>query len=485
MRILLNHRPSTHPKSNQLELTNIDSLVPENHLLRLIHNHIDFSFITEKVRPFYSETKGRPALDPIVLFKMMLIGYLYGIRSERQLEQEIIPHAAYRWFLGLGFSDSVPDHSTISWNRTKRFKGTNVFQEIFDEVVRLAIDHHMVGGRVLITDSTHIQANANKNRYAMHVVTETPQEYLGELEAAVNEDRESHGKKPLPPAGEELEEKKLKVSTTDPESGFMMRKGKPEGFFYLDHRTVDHKFNIITDVFVTPGNVNDATFYMERLKRQIETFGFDSTLEAVALDSGYMTPHICKKTLDMEIFSVIAERGAPTKEGVFPKSRFIYDSELDTYTCPASKTLTYLTTSRNGYGEYRSNSAECRVCPLQGQCTTNANMQRSIHRHVWEKYKERVTQNRYSAEGVAVYQLRCQTIERSFADAKVLHGLRRCRFRGRDKTQEQVLMTAVAQNLKKIARHLAKQSLREKSEKDTILSTDFITIYASYPKLVA
>src|SRR5690606_9561100 len=159
--------------------------------------------------------------------------------------------------------------------------------EIFDEVVRLATQHHMVAGRVLLTDSTHIQANANKNRYTMQVVTETPHEYLEELEQAVNQDREMNGKKPLPPAGEEKAEKNQKVSTTDPESGYMMRKGKPEGFFYLDHRTVDHKYNIITDVHVTPGNVNDSTVYIERLKRQIETFGFDATLEALALDSGY------------------------------------------------------------------------------------------------------------------------------------------------------------------------------------------------------
>lgn len=454
-------KPSAHPNANQLEVISIEALVPKDHLLRIIHDHVDFSFIIERVRPFYSDNKGRPALDPIVLFKMMLIGYLYGIRSERQLEQEIIPHAAYRWFLGLGFSDPVPDHSTISWNRTKRFKGTTVFQEIFDDVVRLAIHNDMVAGRLLTSDSSHMQADANKNRYTMQVVTESPQAYLSELEATVNEDRAAHGKKPLPPAGEELTEKTVKVSTTDPESGFMMRKGKPEGFFYLDHRTVDHKFNIITDVFVTPGNVNDSTVYLERLQRQIDTFGFDATLEAVALDSGYMTAHICKKTLEMGLFTVMPQPNAPTKEGIFPKSKFVYDSEQDVYHCPGGKTLHYAITNREGYAEYRSIPAECSQCPLREQCTANASHQRSIHRHVWESHKEQVVRNRQSAEGIIVYRMRCQTIERSFADAKVLHGLRRCRLRGRENVQEQVLMTAIAQNLKKIARQLAKRSSRE------------------------
>lgn len=458
MTILLNCTNSSESKTSQLELVDIELLVPKNHLLRLINQHVDFSFIREKVRPFYSETKGRPSLDPIVLFKMMLIGYLYGIRSERQLEQEIIPNAAYRWFLGLSFSDSVPDHSTISWNRNNRFKGTTAFQDIFDEVVLLAMGHHMVAGRLLISDSTHIQANANKNAYTMQVVTDQPNEYLAELEKAVNEDREANGKKPLPPAVETTTEKKIKTSTTDPECGFMNRKGKPEGFFYLDHRTVDHKFNIITDVFVTPGNVNDSTVYLERLQSQIERFGFAETLESVALDSGYFTAHICKKTLDMNLFPVIAERKAPKTEGKFSKSQFTYDTEHDVYICPAGKTLIYGNTNRQGYKEYRSDSDVCKECPFLKQCTSSANKQRIIQRHIWEPHKERVVQNRQSTIGNNIYQLRCQTIERSFADAKTLHGLRHCRFRGKEKTQEQALMTAVAQNLKKIARHLAKQS---------------------------
>lgn len=254
---------------------------------------------------------------------------------------------------------------------------------------------------------------------------------------------------------EVTEEKKIKVSTTDPESGFMMRKGKPEGFFYLDHRTVDHKFNIITDVFVTAGNVNDSNVYVERLERQIEKFEFKA-LEAVALDSGYMTPYICKKTLSMNIFPVIAERSAPTKEGTLPKAEFSYNKENETYICPKGEILIYSTTNRSGYQEYRSNPDKCGVCPIHDQCTSSK--QRTIQRHIWEDCKEQVIKNRQSENGEAVYKFRSQTIERSFADAKELHGLRRCRFRGREKAQEQALLTAIVQNIKKIARHLAKHS---------------------------
>ncbi len=179
---------------NEAEFVFIEDLVPEDHFLRKVDKYIDFSFIEKKVRPFYSENNGRPS-DPIMLFKMMFIGYFYGIRSERQLEREVQMNVAYRWFLGLKLNDPVLDHSTISWNRRKRFKDTNIFQEIFDEIVLLAINHKMVGGRVLFTDSTHLKANANKHKFTREEIEIETREYIEELNKAVDEDRTNHGKK--------------------------------------------------------------------------------------------------------------------------------------------------------------------------------------------------------------------------------------------------------------------------------------------------
>lgn len=125
------------------EFVSIEELVPEDHLLRKIDEYIDFQYIVEKTRSFYSQDIGRPSIDSIVLFKMLFIGYLYGIRPERQLEKEVQTNVTYRWFLGLGLIDKVPDHSTISWNRRTRFKGTNIFQELFDEIVLQGIKHHI------------------------------------------------------------------------------------------------------------------------------------------------------------------------------------------------------------------------------------------------------------------------------------------------------------------------------------------------------
>ncbi|MFB0843347.1 IS1182 family transposase [Paenibacillus oleatilyticus] len=431
---------------NSYEFVCLEELVPQNHLLRKIHKHIDFSFILEKVKPYYCEDNGRPSVDPIMLFKMMFIGYLYGIRSERQLEQEIQLNVAYRWFVGLGLTDRVPDHSTLSLNR-KRLQDSDVVQEIFDHIVFKAIELRMVAGRVLITDSTHLKANANKRKFIKQEVEKSVKTYLDDLDEAVQADREAHGKKPLKPRKEVTQTKETKVSTTDPESGYMVRDGKPEGFFYLDHRTVDHKYNIITDVHITPGNVHDSKPYLERLELQIKKFEFDKTLEAVALDAGYYTADICKKLHIRRIYAVIGGRSYTPVKGLIAKWRFKYDRERDLYICPQKQELPYATTDREGYRQYKSAPEICEDCPLLSQCTRSRNKQKILTRHVWQDSKEWVKQNGRSRSGKYLYRLRYQTIERSFADAKELHGLRYCRFRGKKKVLEQALMTAICQNV--------------------------------------
>ena len=150
-------------QQQELELVSIEALVPEKHLLRKVDAAVDFSFIRERVRHLYCEDNGRPALDPVVLFKLLLLGYLYGVRSERQLMREVEVNVAYRWFLGLKLRDKVPDASTLSQNRRRRFSESTIYQEIFDQIVELAVKKGLASGTVLYTDSTHLKANANKN----------------------------------------------------------------------------------------------------------------------------------------------------------------------------------------------------------------------------------------------------------------------------------------------------------------------------------
>lgn len=442
------------PKQNELEMVTLEQLVPSDHLLRQIQRHIDFSFIRDKTSHLYCTDNGRPALDPVMLFKMLFIGYLFGIRSERRLVKEIEVNVAYRWFLDMRLTDRVPDASTFSQNRRRRYAGTGIEQAIFDGIVEQALQHGLIGGEVLYTDSTHLKASANKNRFEAHQVEQKPAVYLAELEAAIDADREEHGKAPLPESKTPAETREIKVSRTDPDSGFMTREGKPQGFFYLDHRTVDGKHAIITDTFVTPGNVHDSQPYLARLDRQIDRFGLMPA--AVGLDAGYYTPYVCKGLIERDLYGVIGYRRPNHLDGYFYKREYTYDPARDGYICPNGQLLAYRTTNRAGYREYHSEARLCRDCPMLGQCTRSANMTKVMVRHVWEEAKERINAHRLTTRGKRLYARRKETVERSFADAKELHGHRYARFRGQQKVLAQCLLAAAAQNMKKIARLLAR-----------------------------
>jgi len=437
------------PTQSTLEFVCIEELVPADHLLRKIDKTIDFSFIHDLVKDLYCQDNGRPALDPTLLFKLLFLGYLYGARSERQLIRDVQVNVAYRWFLGLNLTDKIPDASTLSQNRRRRFNESEVYQQIFDEIVLQAMKKKLVSGRTLYTDSTHLKANANKGKWVKAEAKESCKEYLSELDKSVEEDRVAHGKKPLAPQSKEPSTREIKQSTTDPDSGYMVRDGKPKGFFFLDHRTVDGKCNIITDVHVTPGNVHDSIPYLARLDRQKERFNFD--VQSVGLDAGYFTASICKGLEDRNLYGVISYRRPTHKKGYFYKREYRYDAEQDKYICPAGEQLIYKTTSREGYKHYQSNPNRCRDCEHLNRCTKNANYVKTVTRHVWEDSKERINQNRLTPIGKAIYKRRKETVERSFADAKELHGYRYAKYRGLNKVKGQCLLAAAVQNMKKIA----------------------------------
>ena len=438
------------PQQTELEMVSLESLVPQDHLLRKIEAVIDFSFIHDRVAGLYCPDNGRPALDPTLMFKALFIGYLFGVRSERQLVREIEVNVAYRWFLRLKLTDPVFDASTLSQNRRRRFNDTSVAQDIFDHIVEQAIGHGLVDGTVLYTDSTHLKANANKGKYDLAMVAKSRSDYWADLDAAIDEDRAAHGKALLKPKERTPAEKETKVSRTDPDSGYMVREGKPKGFFYLDHRTVDGRHAIITDTFATPASIHDSVVYLGRLDRQRQRFDFD--VQAVGLDAGYATAGIAKGLIDRDILGITGYRNpTPPKPGMMRKTRYVYERQADGYRCPNGQLLTYATTDRNGYRHYKSDPAICRTCPLLASCTSNANAVRTITRHVWQDEREEVDQRRLTPWGKAIYKRRKETVERSFADAKQLFGHRYARFRTLVRVRCQCLLAAAAQNIKKIA----------------------------------
>ena len=183
------------PKPVEPEMVSLEQLVPHDHLVRKIDAAIDFEFIRDEVKDRYCPDNGRPAVDPVRLFKIMLLGYLFGIPSERRLVKEIQVNLAYRWFLGMSLTEKVIDASTLSQNRRRRFKDNDVYERIFTRIVEQAIDKGYISGKVLFTDSTHLKANANKRKYKNEKQQKSPSAYLNDLNQAVAEERKDRGLK--------------------------------------------------------------------------------------------------------------------------------------------------------------------------------------------------------------------------------------------------------------------------------------------------
>ena len=301
-------------KQQEMELVIMEQMIPEDHLLRKVDRAVDFSFIYELCAPLYCADNGRPAIDPEVLFRMLLVGYLYGVKSEARLEEEVNYNIAYKWFCGLGLTEKAPDATTISQNRRRRFRDNNIAEQIFNEILRQCIAKGLVGGAILYTDSTHIKAKANKHKKKLVSVEQTPKAYMEELDAQVDQDRKVLGKKPFDRDDEDHMDggmTKRMHSTSDPESGQQSREGKPDGFHYSEHRTVDSKRNVIVNVHIEPANLNDVTPLPEILDEIQVRLG--KLPKYMGLDAGYHNTWIAHLLEKKESRVSLATGGTPTR----------------------------------------------------------------------------------------------------------------------------------------------------------------------------
>ena len=439
-------------EQSEMILYTMDELVPENSLFRKIDACIDFTFIYEEVKDLYCCTNGRPSIDPVVLFKLVFIEALEGLKSMRKTCEKIKVDAEYRWFLGIPFGKSTPHYSTFSQNYIRRYAGTEVFENIFVKIVEQAMKYGLVKGETFFTDSTHKKANANKNKYHGEIVQEVKKRREW-LEKEINEERVKQGKKEFE-YKEEIEEKEIKVSETDEESGYYHRDNKEKGFMYLDHRTVDSKCNIIVDCYITKGNVHDSVPYISRLEYIKRKYGFD--IKEVGIDSGYDTIDIKKYLHDNNIYGVIAYRRYGKAETTVRKNRFKYIKESDCYVCPETGAILEYTgrIDRNGY-KYYSSKENCENCPEKEGCC-NKKEYRSITRHICEELNEEMRERRLSERGKELYKQRKEKIERSFADSKQNHGYRYAMYKGIEKNQNYTWLICAAQNMKNIAQKLTK-----------------------------
>jgi Transposase and inactivated derivatives len=468
----------------QIEFLSIDQLVPEEHLVRKLENAINWNFIYELVEDKYSEDNGRPSVDPVTLIKLPVLQYMFGIRSMRRTIKEADVNMAYRWFLGLGIYDPVPHFSTFGKNYTRRFKGTDLFEQIFQRILSECFQAGMVDPSVVFVDSTHVKARANGKNYCDEIAGEQALWYEKELREEIQADRESHGKRPLknlavvndeddtpeendddetPPTesiskgkpnkntskkkvARRKQEKHIKKSTSDPESGWF-RKGEHKHVFAYSVETVCEQNGVILGYSVHPGNENDGRTFPAVFDK-VE----DLPIELVVGDSAYKTPAIARLLSLKGVDLLSAYKRPQTKTGFFPRHEYVYDEFNDCYICPNNQVLSYHTTNRRGYREYCSNPEICAGCPHLKQCTESKNHLKTVTRHVWEEYMEQTEENRY-IEGIReFYHLRKETIERDFGLAKELHSFRYTQMFGKARMEMKAALTYTCLNLKKLAK---------------------------------
>ncbi len=458
----------------QIEIISMEDLVPKNHLLRKIDSAVDFNKIYDFVEELYCHDNGRPSIDPVILFKMVLIQHLYGIRSLRRVADEVSMNVAYRWFLGYTLNETTPHFSTLSYNFRNRFN-----EETVDKIFNWILDEIALAGylntEAVFIDGTHIKANANTKKKIQEEVPVAAKKYAEELMREINLDREAHGKKPFddekskePPTSnkkkdntskkklkrrkkqeKEAKKKTITKSTTDPESGMFVKGDHKRQFAYEAH-TACEKNGYVVGVKVTAGNVHDSVAFDDVYDEVVEKY---PEVETIVADSAYKTPHICKKIFDDGRVISTAYKRPMTKKGGHPYYEYVYDEYYDCIICPEEEILKYSTTNRDGYREYKSNPEKCKNCPTRHLCTDSKDYKKTVSKHIWNNYIELAEDIRHTAKYAQLYKERKEKIERVFADAKEKHGMRYTPYRGLAAVTKWVKLKFAAMNLKKMAIH--------------------------------
>ncbi|MEW6201116.1 MAG: IS1182 family transposase [bacterium] len=425
------------------------NLVPDDHILKVIDKHIDFSFIRERVRHLYSHT-GRPSVDPEVMVRMLLVGYLFGITSERRLCEEVAMHIGYRWFVGLNMEDAVPDHSTFSKNRHGRFRESGLWEEVFDEVVRRCMEAGLVRGKHVTADGTLVEANASLNSMEQVVVEMKPGEYLRKVkEENPIEEVEDEG---FRKKGTKMSNSTHR-STTDPDARIARKSDFSDTkLAYQVSYLMDNSSRVILDAVVT-GEAGRGV-EMEQALAGLDRAKWKYRLEVETLggDKGYAAGGFIRQTYSMGVVPHVPvyDTRSEHDKGIYPIEAFTYDSEKDLFTCPQGKQLKYHGKNHRQV-TYRASMKDCVCCQARSECTRDR--ARSVSFHIYHEYIERAKEEKKTV-GYKLSQRCRKKIEELFGEAKELMGMRRMKFRGRATVKEQILLTAAAQNIKRLIRYL-------------------------------
>ncbi len=423
----------------------LDDRIPANHLLRRIDGVLDLSWLRTELLPFYSHT-GCPSVDPELMIRMLLIGYCYSIRSERRLCQEVELNLAYRWFCRLGLEDRVPNHSTFSVNRHGRFRESDVLRKVFESIVHRCMGAGLVGGEGFAVDASVIEADASRfQRVEGNEIDWTEAQRAGrpvrEYLAALDGEHS--------PTNSERKPKAL--SPTDPTAAWTTRGRHKVMFGYSLNYLIDMDHAVIVDVEATPTRITkevDATETM--IERTEERFALkpDHVAGDVAYGTGEMLGWLVNHDIDPHI--PVWDRGT-RDDGTFSRQDFTYDGESDLYTCPAGKTLK--TTARMHDGKtlyYRASKLDCERCSLKQRCCPTSPARR-ISRDINQEARD-YTRTLMETEAYGRSRTRRKRIETLFGDVKRNLAFTRLRLRGLAGARDEFLLTATAQNLRRLAK---------------------------------
>jgi transposase len=437
----------------------LDDVVPGDHLVRKIDAVLDLSWVHDELAPYYSQT-GRPSIDPELMLRMLILGYVFAIRSERQICAEVQVNLAYRWFCRLTIEEAIPNHSVFSRARHERFRESDVLRHVFERIVGASIAAGLVDADGFSIDASLIAADVNgKKRTEVDADVTWPseqeasravREYLDTLNAAADATTNHTEDDPGDGDGKLSSKPGRRMSFTDPQSHWIARKGITSAFYYSANYLIDNRFGIIVDVEGTRANRAIETAATETMLTRV-MYRFGVRPKRLAGDTAYGTGHLLKWLVDRSITPhVPVVDHSKHKQGMFSKADFTFDHDKDIYICPAGRELTHSGLIVKGdLKPYRASAYYCARCDLKHRCTTGK--ARKVSRHVNEDVRDYVR----SLEGTEAFEqsrIERKKVEMRFAHMKRIHKLDRLRLRGLTGAKDEVLLTALAQNLKRLAR---------------------------------
>jgi len=408
----------------------LESLVHQDHLLRKVDRILETSFIRKLTAACYASGVGRPSIDPEVFFRMLLVAYLYDIKSDRQLCEDVHHNFAYRWFCRLSLADKVPDHSSFS--RIRDRYGEDIFEALFRRIVEICRERGLVPPQSrVMTDATLIAANAS-------------------LESIVPNEPESPADTPPDRLFRKVSNQ-THHSHTDPDATLAQKKGTPQQLKYKVHQSADADSRVILDTHVTTGARHDNQPYLAQLQR-IEQRCHVTILEAIA-DRGYGSAQIIRTLQEQGKRTFIPLWSGRVGTSKYLRGALVYQKEHDRFQCPAGKYLTPTPAIIENHKRYVSSSADCRVCAQSSTCparTRRSSPQRFVLRNLDQDLFEEVLVRMRDPTFRTKRCERMWKMEGLFAEAKQNHGLSRARYRGRSKVQIQAYLSAIVQNLKRL-----------------------------------